>query len=51
MSTQWNPQLSRYVSKVIERLEQNVQKQIDNKYKTNEHILKYLSRNMELQSC
>ena len=31
MSTQWNPQLSRYVSKVIERLEQNIQKQIDNK--------------------
>ena len=31
MSTQWNRQLSRYVSKVIECLEQNIRKQIDNK--------------------
>ena len=30
MSTQWNWQLSRYVSKVIECLEQNIPKQIDN---------------------
>ena len=29
MSTQWNQQLSRYVSKVIECLEQNIRKQID----------------------
>ena len=31
MSTQWNRQLSWYVSKVIECLEQNIRKQIDNK--------------------
>ena len=31
MSTQWNRQLSRYVSKLIEYLEQNIRKQIDNK--------------------
>ena len=31
MSTQWNQQLSRYVSKVIECLEQNIRNQIDNK--------------------
>ena len=31
MSTQWNLQLSRYVSKVIECLKQNIRKQIDNK--------------------
>ena len=31
MSTQWKRQLSRYVSKVIECLEQNIRKQIDNK--------------------
>ena len=31
MSTQWNQQLSRYVSKVIKCLEQNIRKQIDNK--------------------
>ena len=31
MSTQWNRQLSRYMSKVIECLEQNIWKQIDNK--------------------
>ena len=31
MSAQWNRQLSRYVSKVIECLEQNIRKQIDNK--------------------
>ena len=31
MSTQWNRQLNRYVSKVIECLEQNIRKQIDNK--------------------
>ena len=31
MSTQWNRQLSRYVSKVIESLHQNIRKQIDNK--------------------
>ena len=31
MSTQWNRQLSRYVSKVIECLEQNIRKQIDHK--------------------
>ena len=31
MSTFWNRQLSRYVSKVIECLEQNIRKQIDNK--------------------
>ena len=29
MSTQWNQQLSRYVSKVIECLEQNIWRQID----------------------
>ena len=57
MSTQWNRQLSRYVSKVIECLEQNIRKQIDNKkdyqiqskwtdYKT----VKYSSWNMEIQS-
>ena len=31
MSTQWNRQISRYVSKVIECLYQNIRKQIDNK--------------------
>ena len=31
MSTQWNQRLSRYVAKVIECLEQNIRKQIDNK--------------------
>ena len=31
MSTQWNGQLSKYVSKVIECLEQNIRKQINNK--------------------
>ena len=31
MSTQWNRQLCRYVSKPIECLEQNIRKQIDNK--------------------
>ena len=31
MSTQWNQQLSRYVSKAIGFLEQNIRKQIDNK--------------------
>ena len=31
MSTQWNRQLSRYVSKVIECLHQNIRKEIDNK--------------------
>ena len=31
MSTQWNRQLSRYVSKVIERSEQNIRKQMDSK--------------------
>ena len=31
MSTQWNRQLSRYVSKLIEYLEQNIRKQVDNK--------------------
>ena len=30
MSTQWNRQLSRYVSNVIECLHQNIRKQIDN---------------------
>ena len=35
MSTQWNQQLSRYVSKVIECLEQNIQKQIDCKRPSN----------------
>ena len=32
MSTQWNQQLSRWVSKVIECLEQNIRKQINKKY-------------------
>ena len=36
MSTQWNRQLSSYVSKVIECLHQNIWKQIDNK--KNYHI-------------
>ena len=31
MSTQWNQQLSRYVSKLMEYLHQNIWKQIDNK--------------------
>ena len=31
MSTQWNRQLSRYVSKEIKCLEQNIRKQIDKK--------------------
>ena len=31
MSTQWNRQLSRCVSKIIECLHQNIWKQIDNK--------------------
>ena len=31
MSTQWNRQLSRYMSKTIECLEQSIRKQIDNK--------------------
>ena len=31
MSTQWNQQLSRYVSKAIGFLEQNIRKQIDHK--------------------
>ena len=31
MSAQWNRQLNRYMSKVIECLEQNIRKQIDNK--------------------
>ena len=31
MSTQWNQQLSRYVSNVIECLHQSIRKQIDNK--------------------
>ena len=35
MSTQWNQQLSRYVSKVIECLEQNIRKQIDCKRPSN----------------
>ena len=35
MSTQWNRQLNRYVSKVIECLEQNVRKQIDCKRPSN----------------
>ena len=35
MSAQWNRQLSRYVSKVIECLEQNIQKQIDCKRPSN----------------
>ena len=55
MSTQWNRQLSKYVSKVIECSEQNIRKQIDNKktikYKANKQIIKYPSWNMEIQSC
>ena len=47
MSTQRNRQLSRYVSKVIECLEKNIRKQIDNKkdyqINANEQIIKYSS--------
>ena len=35
MSTQWNRQLNKYVSKVIECLEQNIRKQIDCKKPSN----------------
>ena len=35
MSTQWNRQLNRYMSKVIECLEQNIRKQIDCKTPSN----------------
>ena len=35
MSTQWNRQLNKYVSKVIEYLEQNIRKQIDCKTPSN----------------
>ena len=35
MSTQWNRQLNKYVSKVIECLEQNIRKQIDCKTPSN----------------
>ena len=35
MSTQWNRQLGRYVSKEIECLEQNIWKQIDFKRSSN----------------
>ena len=35
MSTQWNQQLSRYESKVIKSLEQNILKQIDCKRPSN----------------
>ena len=35
MSEQWNQQLSRFVSKVIECLEQNIRKQIDCKRSSN----------------
>ena len=52
MSTQWNQQLSRYVSKVIECLEQNIRKQIDCKRPSNTKQMnrKYLNWNMEIQS-
>ena len=35
MSTQWNRQLNKYLSKVIECLEQNIWKQIDCKRPSN----------------
>ena len=35
MWTQWNRQLSRYMSKVIEYLEKNIRKQIDCKRSSN----------------
>ena len=35
MSTQWNRQINRYVSKVIGCLEQNIRKQIDSKRPSN----------------
>ena len=35
MSAQWNRQLNRYMSKVIEYLEQNIQKRIDSKRPSN----------------
>ena len=35
MSTQWNRQLNKYVSKAIECLEQNIRKQIDCKRPSN----------------
>ena len=35
MSTQWNRQLNKYVSKVIEYFEQNIRKQIDCKTPSN----------------
>ena len=57
MSSQWNRQVTTYVSKVTECLEQNIRKQIDNKkektikYKASEQIIKYSSWNVEIQSC
>ena len=46
MSTQWNRQLSRYVSKVIECLEQNIPKQIDCKRPSN---TKQMNRSQNIQ--
>ena len=46
MSTQWNRQLNRYVSKVMECLEQNIRKQIDCKRPSN---IKQMNRLQNIQ--
>ena len=46
MSTQWNQQLNRYVSKVIECLEQNIRKQIDCKRLSNTKQITKLNKHL-----
>ena len=49
MSTQWNRQLSKYVSKVIKCLEQNIRKQIDCKRPSNTKQMSRLQKIFKLK--
>ena len=49
MSTQWNRQLSRYVSKVTECLEQNIRKQINCKRPSNTKQMSRLQKIFNLK--
>ena len=49
MSTQRNRQLNRYVSKVIECLEQNIRKQIDSKRPSNSKQMNRLQKIFKLK--
>ena len=49
MSTQWNQQFNRYISKVTECLEQNIRKQIDCKRPSNAKQMNRLQKIFKLK--